>query len=127
MVQKSGYYARAAKANPSDLSLIKSCCDLAVECAMKRQSGCIGHDDNSDGKGEVVNIGKLRAIEFERIKGGKPFDIRQLWFTDMMSDILAHIPPLDQHLTRIASAPPPDGYVPQLPNGLKLPRRIAIL
>jgi len=127
MVQKSGYYARAAKANPSDLSLIKSCCDLAVECAFKRESGCIGHDDNSDLKGEVRNIGKLRAIEFERIKGGKPFDTRQQWFTDMMSDIIAPIPPLIHHLQRIASAPSPDGYVPQLPASLKLPKRVAIL
>jgi len=127
MVQKSGYYARAAKSNPSDLSLIKSCCDLAVECAIKRESGCIGHDDNSDQLGQVCNIGKLRAIEFERIKGGKPFDTSQLWFTQMMEDILSPIPPLANHLARIASAPAPDGYVPSLPPGLRLPKRVAIL
>jgi pyrophosphate--fructose-6-phosphate 1-phosphotransferase len=29
----------------------------------------------------------IRAIEFERIKGGKPFDIKQEWFVNMMKDI----------------------------------------
>jgi len=129
MVQKSGYFARAAKSNPSDLSLIKSCCDLAVECAVKRESGCIGHDDNSDGLGDIKQIGKLRAIEFERIKGGKPFDTSQMWFTDMMSDILAPVRPLANQLTRMGAGAlvAPDGYQPQLPPGLRLPKRVAIL
>ena len=29
----------------------------------------------------------LRAIEFARIKGGKPFDIDQQWFTDLLAGI----------------------------------------
>ena len=79
MVQKSGYYARAAAANADDLRLIKSCTDLAVECALRREGGVIGHDED---KGCV-----LRACEFERIKGGKPFDVSQKWFQDLLSDI----------------------------------------
>jgi len=66
LVQKSGYFSRAAAANQDDLHLIKSCVDLAVECALRRESGVIGHDEDQGGR--------LRAIEFSRIKGGKPFD-----------------------------------------------------
>jgi pyrophosphate--fructose-6-phosphate 1-phosphotransferase len=29
----------------------------------------------------------LRAIEFPRIKGGKPFDIDTAWFTDALAEI----------------------------------------
>lgn len=79
MVQKSGYYARAAAANTDDLRLIKSCTDLAVQCAFEGHSGVIGHDeDNGD---------RLRAIEFERIKGGKPFDIDAPWFGELLAAI----------------------------------------
>ena len=31
--------------------------------------------------------GKLKLIDFERIKGGKPFDIEQNWFNDLLDDI----------------------------------------
>ena len=79
LIQKSGYFARSAPAIAADLDLIKSCVDLAVECAFKRQGGVIGHDEDNG------NI--LRAIEFPRIKGGKPFDIDQPWFTEMLSEI----------------------------------------
>jgi len=79
LVQKSGYYARAAAANQQDLSLIKSCVDLAVECALRRESGVMGHDED---RGNV-----LRAIEFPRIKGGKPFDIDTPWFGELLSEI----------------------------------------
>jgi pyrophosphate--fructose-6-phosphate 1-phosphotransferase len=79
LVQKSGYYARAAAANPDDLRLIKSCTDLAVECSLRREGGVIGHDED---RGNV-----LRAIEFPRIKGGKPFDIDTAWFGEMLSAI----------------------------------------
>lgn len=79
LVQKSGYFARAAAANADDLRLIKSCTDLAVECAFRRESGVIGHDED---KGNV-----LRAIEFPRIKGGKPFDIDAPWFGEMLKAI----------------------------------------
>jgi pyrophosphate--fructose-6-phosphate 1-phosphotransferase len=79
LVQKSGYYARAAAANADDLRLIKSCTDLAVECALRREGGVIGHDED---RGNV-----LRAIEFPRIKGGKPFDIDTPWFVELLSAI----------------------------------------
>jgi len=79
LVQKSGYFARAAAANADDLRLIKSCTDLAVECAFKRESGVIGHDED--------NKNVLRAIEFPRIKGGKPFDIDTPWFGEMLKAI----------------------------------------
>ena len=76
LVQKSGYFARAAAANADDLRLIKSCTDLAVECALRREGGVIGHDEDRGGV--------LRAIEFTRIKGGKPFDIETPWFTGLL-------------------------------------------
>ena len=31
--------------------------------------------------------GQLKLIDFERIKGGKPFDIEQNWFNDLLDDI----------------------------------------
>ncbi|MDF9828409.1 pyrophosphate--fructose-6-phosphate 1-phosphotransferase [Ereboglobus sp. PH5-10] len=79
LVQKSGYFARAAAANVDDLRLIKSCTDLAVECALRRESGVIGHDEDQGGV--------LRAIEFPRIKGGKPFNIDTPWFTETLAAI----------------------------------------
>ncbi len=77
LIQKSGYYARASAANAEDIRLIKSCADLAVECAMRGEAGVIGHDDDQN----FV----LRAIEFPRIKGGKPFDIDAPWFVDTLA------------------------------------------
>lgn len=79
LVQKSGYFARASAANSDDIRLIKSCADLAVECALRRESGVIGHDEDQHGI--------LRAIEFPRIKGGKPFELNTPWFTDVLTDI----------------------------------------
>ncbi|QXD22490.1 pyrophosphate--fructose-6-phosphate 1-phosphotransferase [Opitutia bacterium ISCC 51] len=79
LVQKSGYYSRAAAANAEDLRLIKSCTDLAVDCAIRRDGGVIGHDEDQN------DI--LRAIEFDRIAGGKPFDIDQAWFEELLASI----------------------------------------
>jgi pyrophosphate--fructose-6-phosphate 1-phosphotransferase len=79
MVQKSGYFSRAAAANDRDLELIRSMTDLAVDCALRGESGVIGHDEE---RGD-----ELRAIEFDRIKGGKPFDITADWFARMLDDI----------------------------------------
>jgi pyrophosphate--fructose-6-phosphate 1-phosphotransferase len=79
LVQKSGYFARAAVANLEDMRLIKSCADLAVECALRGEPGVIGHDED---KGGV-----LRAIEFSRIKGGKPFNIDAPWFERLLKEI----------------------------------------
>jgi len=79
LVQKSGYFSRSAAANDADLELIRSMTDLAVDCAMRGEPGVIGHDEE---RGD-----ELRAIEFERIKGGKPFDITTPWFGELLSGI----------------------------------------
>ena len=68
LVQKSGYFARSSAANAFDLNLIKSCVDYAVECALQKKSGLIGHDEQ--------NSNKLRCIEFERVSGGKPLNLQ---------------------------------------------------
>src|SRR5690625_6734867 len=72
MVQKSGYFSRSAASNETDVKLIKSMTDLAVDTALKGESGVIGHDEEN---GDV-----LTAIAFPRIAGGKAFDINQGWF-----------------------------------------------
>ncbi|NLF05668.1 MAG: pyrophosphate--fructose-6-phosphate 1-phosphotransferase [Actinomycetales bacterium] len=79
MVQKSGYYSRAAAANAEDLRLIKSMTDLAVQVALEGGSGVIGHDEEA---GDV-----LRAIEFPRIAGGKAFDTSVPWFGELLAGI----------------------------------------
>lgn len=79
LVQKSGYFARAAAANSDDLRLIKSMVDTAVECALRGEGGVVGHDEDRGGR--------LRAIEFPRIKGGKPFDLAQPWFDELVKGI----------------------------------------
>lgn len=79
MVQKSGYYSRASRANAEDLRLIKSMTDFAVQCALAEKPGLIGHDEEN---GDL-----LSAIDFPRVAGGKAFDITQTWFTEMMEQI----------------------------------------
>ena len=78
-MQKSGYFARSAAANAEDLRLIKGMVDLAVELRPRGKPGVIGHDEGQDGR--------LRAIEFPRIKGGKAFDTSAGWFADMLAEI----------------------------------------
>ena len=87
MVQKSGYYSRAAHANAEDLALIKKMCDLAVDCALRGESGVIGQDEE--------NNDELTAIAFPRIAGAKPFDITQGWFTDLMADLGQKVEPTE--------------------------------
>jgi diphosphate-dependent phosphofructokinase len=79
LVQKSGYFARSAKANKEDIALIKLMVKEAVKSALKGVSGVIGHDE---GKKDT-----LRAIEFPRIKGGKEFDTKAKWFGAMLKEI----------------------------------------
>ncbi len=79
MVQKSGYFARAAAPNKKDLKLIHECCAKAVECALAGIGGVIGKDE------EKHNA--LRACEFERIKGGKPFNVRNSRFRKLLAEI----------------------------------------
>ncbi|MGO1383934.1 MAG: pyrophosphate--fructose-6-phosphate 1-phosphotransferase [Arachnia sp.] len=77
MVQKSGYFARSAAANADDLALIKRCTDMAVDCALRGESGVIGEDEE--------NENALSAIAFDRIAGGKVFSIATDWFVDMLN------------------------------------------
>jgi pyrophosphate--fructose-6-phosphate 1-phosphotransferase len=79
LVQKSGYFARAAASNDEDLELIKMCADKAVEAAIEGTPGVVGHDEDQNGE--------LRAIEFPRIAGGKPFDIDVAWFGELLESI----------------------------------------
>jgi pyrophosphate--fructose-6-phosphate 1-phosphotransferase len=79
LVQKSGYFSRSAAPNQADLELIRSMTDLAVDSALRGEPGVIGQDEEQGDE--------LRAIEFQRIKGGKPFDISQPWFADLLDGI----------------------------------------
>ncbi|MEI9953636.1 MAG: hypothetical protein WDO74_32825 [Pseudomonadota bacterium] len=79
LVQKSGYFARAAAANLEDVRLIQSMVDHAVECALRGEAGVIGHDEDRGGR--------LRAIEFPRIAGGKVFNVNEHWFGEMLREI----------------------------------------
>ena len=79
LVQKSGYYRRAAAANAADRKLIKRCAVKAVQCAFAGEGGVVGEDE--------ARGNQLRAIEFERIKGGKPFDIKSKWFLKLLKEI----------------------------------------
>ena len=79
LVQKSGYFARSAKPNQQDLDLIKRSAFFGAEQAIKGNSGMAGLDDDHNKE--------LRLIEFERIKGGKPFDTTVDWYKTMLNDI----------------------------------------
>ena len=79
LVQKSGYFSRSAAANEADLALIRQCTDFAVDAALRGESGVVGQDEE---RGD-----ELRAIEFERIAGGKKFDASVPWFTGLLSEI----------------------------------------
>ena len=89
MVQKSGYFARSAKANADDLRLIKSMTDLAVQVALEGGTGVIGHDEE---KGD-----QLRAIEFERIAGHKAFDVDQEWFAGVLERTCQKLVKAEKH------------------------------
>ena len=78
-VFKSGYFARAAAPNKKDLRLIEKCARKAVECALNGESGVVGPDENA--------AAKIRACEFPRFKGGKPFNVRKGSFRKMLTEI----------------------------------------
>lgn len=80
IVQKSGYFARAASPNKVDVELIGRCAQAGVENALQGVSGVMGQDEEKEGN-------PIRAIEFDRIKVGKPFDTSQPWFQDMLKEI----------------------------------------
>jgi pyrophosphate--fructose-6-phosphate 1-phosphotransferase len=79
LVQKSGYFARSAKPNERDLELIKQSAFFGAEKAIIGESGVAGLDDDHGQE--------LRLIEFERIKGGKPFDEHADWYQSMLKEI----------------------------------------
>ena len=84
LVQKSGYYSRSAAANDYDLALIDQMTSLAVESALKGVSGVIGNDEEN---GDV-----LTAVAFDRIAGGKAFDVTQDWFGQLLEEIGQPLP-----------------------------------
>lgn len=79
MVQKSGYFSRSAPAGSEDRELIATMVEAAVDSALNDRSGVIGHDEE---KGS-----QLTTIAFDRIKGGKAFDINQTWFQALLADL----------------------------------------
>ncbi len=80
LVQKSGYFARSARANAEDLALIAAMAAEAVKSGLAGVSGVVGHDEGRAGQ-------PLRTIEFPRIRGGKVFDTGQEWFKSLLSEI----------------------------------------
>ena len=79
LVQKSGYYSRAAAPCKEDLDLIHDCCVKAVQAAMNGEVGVVGQDEN---KGN-----EIRACEFDRIAGGKPYNLDTPEFKALLKDI----------------------------------------
>ena len=79
LIQKSGYFARSAAPNAEDLDLIKASAIEAAESALRGESGVAGLDEE--------NGGRMSTIAFPRIRGGKPFDIDESWFTTLLEEI----------------------------------------
>jgi len=79
LVQKSGYFSRSAAANDADLALIRDCTTYAVDAALRGETGVVGQDEE---RGD-----ELRVIEFERIAGGKAFDVSVPWFTNLLRSL----------------------------------------
>lgn len=80
LVQKSGYFARSARANAEDLALIEAMSEHAVSSGLAGLSGVVGYDEGMAGE-------PLRTIEFPRIRGGKQFDTSARWFQELLSEI----------------------------------------
>ncbi len=78
-VFKSGYFARSAAPCKKDLDLIQKCCALAVDSAMKGVGGVVGKDEDDSNT--------LKACEFSRVRGGKPFNVRNSRFRKMLREI----------------------------------------
>lgn len=78
-VFKSGYFARSAAPCKKDLDLIQKCCALAVDSAMKGIGGVVGKDEDDSNT--------LKACEFTRVRGGKPFNVRNSRFRKMLREI----------------------------------------
>tara|TARA_B100002052_G_scaffold259116_1_gene251498 strand:- start:16383 stop:17570 length:1188 start_codon:yes stop_codon:yes gene_type:complete len=78
LVQKSGYFARSSAPNNIDIDLIKESTKFAVKFALKGKSGVVGIDDRNN---------EMSIINFNRIKGGKPFDCNEKWFVEILNNI----------------------------------------
>ena len=79
LVQKSGYFSRSAPSSKEDLDIIFQTVEVAIDNALDGNSGVIGFDEEENNK--------LQCIDFNRIKGGKPFNIKLDWFLKMMDEI----------------------------------------
>ncbi len=79
LVLKSGYFARSAPANEADLALIRACTTYAVDAALRGESEVVGQDEEQGDE--------LRVIEFDRISGGKAFDVTLPWFTELLREL----------------------------------------
>ena len=79
MVQKSGYFSRSARANETDLELIRTMTEFAVDRALAGEPGVVGHDEE--------NGDQLAVIAFPRLKGHKAFDVFQPWFRELLNAI----------------------------------------
>ena len=79
LVQKSGYFARSSAPNKKDIELIKKTAKLAVDSALIANSGVIAMDED--------NNNLLSCIDFNRIKGGKPFNVNVDWFIEILNEI----------------------------------------
>ena len=79
LVQKSGYYSRSAPANKRDQELIRDCAVVAVRSALDGISGLVGQDEDQS------NV--IRACEFDRVAGAKPFNTEKSWFSELLNEI----------------------------------------
>ena len=79
LVQKSGYFSRSAAPNIEDIKLIRKSSEIAIQSAINNESGVIGIDEE--------NGNQMRCIKFNRIKGGKPFDVNVNWYKNMLKEI----------------------------------------
>ena len=79
LVQKSGYFSRSAAPNQFDLDLIARSAALASDVALLGKSGVAGLDED--------NNNEMSLIDFNRIKGGKPFDTKKKWFQELLIEI----------------------------------------
>ena len=79
LVQKSGYFSRSAPSSKEDLDIIFKTVDFAIKSAISGNSGVVGFDEEENNN--------LACIDFNRIKGGKPFDVKLEWFLKIIKDI----------------------------------------
>jgi pyrophosphate--fructose-6-phosphate 1-phosphotransferase len=91
LVQKSGYYSRSAPSNKFDLALIQRACARAVQAALNGESGLIGQDDQTDISDPAAppspTSDDMVVINFNRVAGSKPFNVRTPWFEELLADI----------------------------------------